>query len=635
MTNVSNFEVFPGLPAIDEISGITAAGQSLESTGSSWRKMVAAGACIVALAGGCSSGGEEVDPPERGQDLVDATWQFMPGVTSEGGALHVTYTGLAVLTTAPEDEKTAKPVYMPNPPVALYGPHAELSQKGNVAISADLTNIGGAATISFLSQPNIRFDERIEHQAGIDITVSDKTAEVLVWDGKSQQPAKKAVQLGKAAASAQIVVQQTEKEMTVTVNGQQVVIEPVLDEQVWFGLDAASSFDVNSLKVAPLEGTNQQVTVRDMSQDNFNNAQPAADGLATIAAAHGHGDKLIGTAVDLAALMADPKLTEYIIKNFNEIETETLAKFQNIQPERGKFQFGELDALVDFASKHNLTVHGHALVFNEAYPEWLYKALDAASETEALDIMRTHITTVMTRYDGKHGHGLIKYWDVVNEPFDADNWGELNTGGLWAKPVNGQPAAVRKAYMIRLIGEAFKTARKANPDAILGLNEWAVDTDTEDDLDDPEGVSRKTAVLNLIDGLPKGTFDFVGIQGHYDEETLADSEVMNGIVRGDSLEQTFRDFADRDIQLRISEASVAENGDPKFQSKVYEGLLRICMHARNCLGFNLWGVNSNKYYFTTTPEAGFGDDAPTTQADDTSDIVERPAMAGLRRAAGS
>jgi endo-1,4-beta-xylanase len=597
-----------------------------------WHKIVAVGACALAFGlTACTSGGDEKANEDRGggvvaeqavmpefdtskgETLLKANWQYTPGVSQQDGGLHVGRTNLATMTTLPEEQKSAEPSYVANPPVSLYGPHVELEKKGSVGFGASLSNIQGGATISLLSGPHIRFDERVERQAGIDISVEGGIAGVTVWDGKSERPSRSEIRLEQTANSADIAVAQVDRQIAITINGQRLSPQPaVLGDQVWFGFNTTGQFDVNNFGVFPIKGTSQRVSVKDMSKFDFN-VGPAENGLASIAAANGNGDTFIGTAVDLAELMANPEYTEFVLKNFNQIETETLAKFQALQPEEGKFEFAELDALVDFANRHGLTVHGHALVFGEAYPDWLHKKLEGATKQEALDIMRTHIQTVVTRYDGKHGHGKIEFWDVVNEPFDPDDWGELNTSNIWYRSIG-------KDYIL----QAFRAAREAFPEGKYGLNDWSIETD----------VDRRRAALRLLDDLPRGTVDFVGMQAHFDEDTLDDDEVMDGIYSGD-LNDIFAQFEARGVKVRISEASVAENGDPEAQADVYRMLLEACVKSRNCIGFNIWGATSNRYYFTTTPEYGIGDDAPTKQDADDSEIVERPAMEALRRGAAA
>lgn len=549
----------------------------------------------------------------RGRSVLHAgDWTYVPGVSEVDGELRVARTGLATLLTSPEDQKTRKPTYQPNPPVVLAGPHVELTRAKNVGLTVRLERIRGVATVSFLSGPNRRFDERVEHQAGIDVSVSGSAASLRVWNGEGGRPRRlELMRAGVRTGTADITLRQIDHRLTVTVDGQRFPVQRnVFGDQVWFGMNATKRFVVSRFDADPLGGTGLRVT--DMADDPFAGVTPTRGGLSSVAAAHGHGDRQIGTAVDLAALLSNPAQATYVIRNFNEIQTETLAKFQALQPRRGEFQFAELDALVAFAEQHDLEVQGHALVFGEAYPRWLHRALERASKEEALAIMRAHIETVVRRYDGKHGHGLIRRWDVVNEPFDPDRWGRLNKQTIWHK-------AIGESY----IEEAFRAARAANPDGEFGLNEWSIETDR----------ARRRAVLDLLDRLPRGTIDYVGLQAHFDEDTLDDDDVMDEILGG-SLDRTFQEFADRGVEVRVSEASVALNGDPQVQAAVYATLIAACVRATNCMGFNMWGVTSNEWYFTTTPDGGVGDDAPTRQRGN-GRVVERPAMEAMRQAVAS
>lgn len=589
--------------------------------------MVAAGLCALIVAGCSGTNNDRAEeaapasditpaaltypaPQTRGQSVLTASdWTYVPGVVKVNGRLKVTRTGLATLLTLPEDQKTRKPTYQPNPPVVLAGPHVKLTQKKNVGFTARLEHLRGVATISFLSGPNRRFDERVEHQAGIDVSVRKSAATLRIWNGEDDRPRRREIKLeGSGRRHADVSLRQVGHRLTVAVNGRRFPVQQaVFGDQVWFGMNAAHRFVISRMNAYPLDGT--RLTIEDTASDPFAAVTPTRTGLASVAAARGHGDKQVGTAVDLAALLSNPAYATYVIRNFNEIQTETLAKFQALQPQRGRFQFAELDALVAFAEQHDIEVQGHALVFGEAYPRWLYRALKEASKEEALAIMRAHITRVVRRYDGKHGHGLIKRWDVVNEPFDPDRWGQLNKETIWYK-------AIGESY----IEEAFKAARAAHPDGEFGLNDWSIETDRV----------RRRAVIDLLERLPKGTVDYIGLQAHFDEDTLGDDDVMGEISRG-SLDGIFRRFADLGVKVRISEASVAKNGDARAQAAVYATLIGSCMRATNCIGFNMWGVTSNEWYFTTTPEGGIGDDAPTRQRG-SGRIIERPAMQAMRQA---
>lgn len=590
---------------------------------SRWQRTAAAVALVAVAAAGCSfghghgEGGKGRPPATAGaQDLIGpGTWDYMPGTVKQGGRLAVHRTGEATLKLATPGRPPKNPSYVANPPVNTYGTRLQMADAGNVRIAGKLTDIQGAATLSVLSAPNVRFDERIEHDPGVAVTVQGATAQVRVWEsGPVDRPAvTKTLALGAARSSADIAIAQSGDDLTVAVGGRQTTVKArVLDHQAWFGFDASNTWTLRGLTAAPLAGN--RITQVDMSKA-YASDRPAPNGLARIAAGHGHGQKLIGTAVDLPVLMRDPEYTRLVINNFNELETETLAKFQALQPEEGTFEFAELDALVHFAESHNMQVHGHALAFTEAYPQWLSDKLGSPHTTraEAIGLLRNHIQTVVSRYDGKHGHGTINYWDVVNEPFDPNDWGKLNKQSIWQQKIGPQYIAL-----------AFQFAHAANPQAQLGLNDWAFETDSD----------RRQAGYHLVKQLrARGVpISFVGFQAHFDEDTLNDSQVMDQIYSG-KLTDYFKQFAGLGVQARLSEVSVAENNDPKTQADVYGMLLQACMQAGNCFGFNMWGATNNRYYMTSNPVDGIGNDAPTTQRGAEPISQDGPAMQALRTAA--
>lgn len=547
----------------------------------------------------------------RGQHLLSGTWN-MPGAIAGGGKLQLIRTNEAVLAL-PEDSAgrpPANPEYEANPPVNLYGSHLQAKQDGNLGVAMRLQDVKGPATISLLGSPNIRFDEHIYRQSGLDIIIDGTTVSVRVYGDGGEPATSGEIKMDRASSVADVVFAQIGEEIHINVNGKALVIPAqVIKKQLWFGFDANAT--ISALDAYPVKGNEFQVVNASKMYDGLH-ASP--NGLASIAAKHGHKQR-IGTAVDLAELVANPEYAKFVIANFNQLETENLAKFQALQPEEGKFQFAELDSLVDFATKHGMTVHGHALVFTEAYPKWLSDKLNDPSTTreEAVQLMTNHITTVMTRYNGRNGHGRIDSWDVVNEFGDPDEWGQLNQQSLWYKKIG--------ADYIKI---AFQAAQKADPNADLFLNDWAGETDA-----DRFGLMSRTARSLKKAGIRRVG---LGFQAHFDEDTLDDNDAMDGLYSG-ALDKDFTQLRRDGILVRISEASVAENDDIQTQADVHGMLGGACMHAANCTDINLWGaVNSEfRYFYFTGGPGDPGNDAPATQSAD-GKIKERPAMAALRSA---
>lgn len=568
-----------------------------------------------------TAGGEAPDiraefDTSREQNLLNGTWQYMKGVQQEDGALTVRRTGEAILLWPDEWGGEKTPEYVPDPPINLYGTHVEIANGQDIGLTASASDVAGSATFAFHSKPPVRYDERIVRHPGLDITVEGSLATVLVYGRPGEAPLIQELPLDAPAGAVNIVVIQNEQGLGIEVNGQSTEIAaPLFDDQIWFGMDSSGSFRLDELKAYPMAETG--ISLADTSQAVLGGGNRSAEGLASKVASGGRGDLQIGTAVELGELLSNPQYAEFVVQNFDAIETEIAGKFQTLQPEEGRFEFAELDALVDFANRNDLEVHGHALVFGEAYPQWLYDRLESANPSEAREIMRTHITTVMERYNGQNGHGEIKLWDVVNEPFDPDNWSELNQNNIWYRAYDGP------GY----IADAMKFAREANPDAMLGINEWGMETDDD----------RWVGMVGLVKSLTAmgAKPDYVGFQAHIDQETLRDEDAMDRL-RGGLLLERFALLAGLGVKARISEISVAGNGNPELQAEIYGLAAEAVLLADNSIGLNLWGAANSELsyaYFTGDITARDpGDDAPVLQTPDGT-IVPRPAWNALLRTA--
>ncbi|MGO9096891.1 MAG: endo-1,4-beta-xylanase [Bryobacteraceae bacterium] len=168
------------------------------------------------------------------------------------------------------------------------------------------------------------------------------------------------------------------------------------------------------------------------------------------------GRFLLGAALNDAQIAGqDPRALAIVARHFNSISPENVLKWDAIHPEPDRFEFAAADQFAALGAKHGLFVVGHALVWHEQTPSWVFEgAPGTALDPELLlSRLRTHIRTVVGRYRGRvHG------WDVVNEAFEDD--------GTW-----------RKTPWYTTLGEefvakAFEFAHQADPDAQLYYNDY-------------------------------------------------------------------------------------------------------------------------------------------------------------------
>jgi len=207
-----------------------------------------------------------------------------------------------------------------------------------------------------------------------------------------------------------------------------------------------------------------------------------------------------GTAVQGPMLENDAALAALVAREADVIVPEWAAKWDALQPERGRFDFGPLQQLLRFAQSHNQRLRGHALVWHLAMPPWLAPAL-AEGRAQADTILEAHITTVL-----RETRETIRDWDVVNEiisnPPGSDN-PDPTTGDLRPTP---WLAALGPGYAER----ALRLARQVDPTLRLTLNDYGIEADT------PWAAVKRERLLRVVRDLleRRCPLDAIGIQAH-------------------------------------------------------------------------------------------------------------------------
>jgi len=176
-------------------------------------------------------------------------------------------------------------------------------------------------------------------------------------------------------------------------------------------------------------------------------------------------------------------------RHFNTISPENLLKWEFAQPERGRYAFEAVDRYVELGERGGMFVVGHALVWHNQTPRWVFEdsAGNPVSRDTLLARLREHIQTVVGRYRGRIGG-----WDVVNEALDEDG-------------------TLRQTPWLRIIGPdyirlAFQYAHEADPGAELYYNDYSLELP-----DKRAGAVRLMREL-LAAGVPVTA---IGVQGHF------------------------------------------------------------------------------------------------------------------------
>jgi len=178
---------------------------------------------------------------------------------------------------------------------------------------------------------------------------------------------------------------------------------------------------------------------------------PTIEAIPSVAEAHS-SYFLFGAAVwagDLSGVHA-----ELLTKHHNSVTAENDMKWDALEPSEGVFTFTAGDNIVNFARARNLKVRGHALVWHNQTPNWVFlkNGVDMSTqpfseENKALLLqrMRNHIRVVIQHYGAN-----IYAWDVVNEPFDESQADGFRRS-KWFQIIGGS----------EFIDRAFQYAREA------------------------------------------------------------------------------------------------------------------------------------------------------------------------------
>jgi endo-1,4-beta-xylanase len=202
---------------------------------------------------------------------------------------------------------------------------------------------------------------------------------------------------------------------------------------------------------------------------------------------------LTGCAVNAALFREDEGFRKLLAEQYSILVPENCLKWNILRPTAESYSFTDADSLVAFAEAHKMKVRGHNFVWHEAIPTWF---AGTVNKDNARKFLIDHIQTVGGRYKGK-----IHSWDVVNE-------------AIWIQ--DGRPDGLRSSSpWFQMLGPeyidlAFRTAREADPAALLTYNDYGIEYDNDED------GKKRAAVLGLLrrmktDNVP---LDALGIQSH-------------------------------------------------------------------------------------------------------------------------
>ncbi len=282
-------------------------------------------------------------------------------------------------------------------------------------------------------------------------------------------------------------------------------------------------------------------------------------------------DLRTGMAVAIGDLFQEEHI-DIIKENCSVVVAENCMKWATIRPTKNLWNWSDADNLVKFAQENEMDVKWHTLVWhNQNSPV----VASIRTKEDATKLMDEYIDKVVSRYKGK-----VKEYDVVNEMFEED--GSFRES-IWYKTMGAE-----------YIEHALMQARKADPDALLFLNEYN---------NEEAGHPKADAMYNFAKQLKeKGVpIDGVGMQLHLDASYN---------FNADAIRENVRRYAEIGLQVSFSEVDVRipmDNPEAwrEQQQKVYEELMRIAVEEPNVTSFIVWGItDKNSWVPSAFPGRG-------------------------------
>lgn len=270
----------------------------------------------------------------------------------------------------------------------------------------------------------------------------------------------------------------------------------------------------------------------------------------------------LGTCVQDSHLR-DPAWVRLAQANCSQITPEWEMKMEYIVQDDGSFRFDRPDRIADFARANGMGLYGTTLVWYDQKPPAFLKLDEGRiGFGQAFD---NYITAVVGRYRGAVG------WDVVNEVIaeDGDGWRD----SLWASRLGDFDHMVR----------AFHVAHEADPDAVLFLNEYNLES-----LPKKFDSFQRLAEKLMAAGVPIGG---VGCQSH-----------LNADMPAGAMTRTLAQLARLGLPIHLSELDVSQTrsqntfGSPaglaQAQARVYaETAEAFCaLPPKQQFAFTLWGL---------------------------------------------
>jgi len=291
--------------------------------------------------------------------------------------------------------------------------------------------------------------------------------------------------------------------------------------------------------------------------------------IGTAAAGGGHhlDQDYVGLEPGQSPFLFDEQYRRYLRSEFSSLSPENQAKWEFIHPERGVYNFREMDAIVRFARRNGQVVRGHTLLWHSQNPAWLEQG--DFSDRQLRRILRDHVRTVVGRYKGK-----IHQWDVANEIFRDDGSGlrvgpTAQGGNIWITRLG--PG---------IIADVFRWAHQADPEAKLFFNDYGVESIG------PKSDAYYELIQDLLDqDVPVDGFS---VQAHLSTRYGFPGDLQANLQRFDDLGLETA-ITELDVRMDVPVGQQPTWEQLERQATDYRRALEACLGVEDCTSFTIWG----------------------------------------------
>ncbi len=253
----------------------------------------------------------------------------------------------------------------------------------------------------------------------------------------------------------------------------------------------------------------------------------------------------IGAAVEPHHLR---DMGDIVAHHYNRLTAENSMKMGPLCPS-ARCNYETADRIAEFAREHQMPMTGHAFVWHQMYPVWLFKDGQRPASRELVsERMRAHIFAMTERYAD-----VVDNWDVVNEAI-SDQSDKMYRGdgddSVWYTAFGGE------AYIRAAFESAAAAAQLHDPDVKLYYNDYnVVKTD------------KRRKIIEMVRSLrAQGVrVDGVGLQAHWNLRWPSVEEIGTAID----------ELAAENLRVKISELDINLYWNDDHATKTWQPELEL------------------------------------------------------------